>query len=87
MTYPSPVDAAGRRAARRDTINRAVALIDSADPAALAHWLAQTRVHAHLQADPAALRGNLTSAADGTPQAFSAWKVSQQLLQAAGLPY
>lgn len=71
---------------RYDTINRAIALIDDADPADLARYLADTRLHDHIKADPATLRRHLADA-NGTAQVFSAWKAAQQLLQAAGLPY
>lgn len=76
-------------AARTDTIRRAIALIDTADPSDLAGYLAQTSMHDHIKADPATLRQHLT---DATPDAsaghrFGAWKAAQQLLQAAGLPY
>jgi hypothetical protein len=71
---------------RYDTINRAIALIDTADPASLAAWLAQTDLHDHIKADPATLRQHLADA-NGTAQVFSAWKASQQLLKAAGQPY
>lgn len=74
-------------AARRAVINRAADLIDTASPADLQRYLAQTGIHAHLKADPAALRDNLTSAVDGTPQAVGAWKAAQQILDAAGLPH
>ena len=75
-----------RLAARLDVIRRAIALIDLSDPADLVGYLAQTDIHDHLKADPAALRGNLATA-DGTAQVFGAWKAAQQLLKAAGHPY
>lgn len=71
---------------RHDTIRRAIDLIDTAKPADLWRYLAQTDIHAHLKDDPAALRRTLADAA-GTAQVFGAWKASQQLLRAAGLPY
>ena len=76
-------------ATQRDTIDRAIALIDTADPADLAGYLAQTSLHDHIKADPATLRQHLAAA---TPDAdigrrFGAWKAAQQILQAAGLPY
>ncbi len=74
------------REGRHDTIRRAIDLIDTATPADLAGYLAQTSIHDHLKADPDALRDNLEKA-DGTAQVFGAWKASQQLLKAAGLPY
>jgi hypothetical protein len=72
---------------RQDTIRRAIALIDTAAPADLKDYLAATRIHARLQADPAALRDSLATVTDGTPQALGAYKAAQQILQAAGLPY
>ena len=74
------------RAERLDTIRQAVNLIDSADPADLARYLTEVSVYDHLKADPAQLREKLTTA-DGAGPVFAAWKVSQQLLEAAGLPY
>ena len=71
---------------RHDTIRRAIALIDTADPADLSRYLADTSLHDHIKADPATLRKHLATA-DGTAQVFGAWKAAQQLLQAAGLPY
>jgi len=71
---------------RHDTIRRAIDLIDTAKPADLAGYLARTHIHDHLKADPDTLRTNLATAS-GTAQVFGAWKASQQLLQAAGLPY
>lgn len=76
---PSPT------AYRQDTIRRAVALIDTASAADLARYLSQTQIHAHLQADPAALRDSLASAI-GTDHQTGAWKAAQQVLHAAGLP-
>jgi hypothetical protein len=73
---------------RQDTINRAVALIDSASPADLAGYLARTRIHARLRADVPALRGLLASAdVNDSTGAFGAWKAAQQILQTAGLPH
>lgn len=77
-----------RTAPAQATIDRAVALLDEADAADLARWLAATSLHAHLKADPAELRRNLTTFdADSAGERFGAWKGAQQLLQAAGLPY
>jgi hypothetical protein len=72
-------------ASRQDTISRAIALIDTASPADLKGYLAGTRIHARLQADPAGLRDTLAGAI-GTDMAFGAWKASQQILAAAGIP-
>lgn len=71
---------------RRGTIRRAIALMDTADPADLNRYLADTGIHDHLKVDPATLRSHLADA-DGTASVFSAWKASQQILKAAGLPY
>ena len=71
---------------RRDTIRRAIALIDTASPADLGDYLADTSLHDHIKASPATLRKHLADA-DGTAQVFGAWKAAQQLLKAAGLPY
>ena len=71
---------------RHDTIRRAIDLIDTTSPADLWRYLSQTSIHDHLKADPAALRRTLADAV-GTAQVFGAWKASQQLLKAAGLPY
>jgi hypothetical protein len=70
---------------RQDTINRAIALIDTSDHSDLAGYLAQTTIHDHLKASPGALRDALASAV-GTAD-FGTWKASQQLLRAAGLPF
>lgn len=74
-------------AGRRATIDRAVNLLDTASPADLAAWLAKTTIHAHLKADPGALRDVLAGNRDtnGGPL-FGAWKGAQQLLAAAGQP-
>ena len=74
------------RAERRATINRAIDLIDSANPADLTSYLAEASIYDHLRADPAQLREKLATA-DGAGPVFAAWKVSQQILQSAGLPY
>lgn len=75
-------------AARQATIDRAVALLDTADPGDLTVWLASTTLHAHLKADPAELRRLLTTFdPDSVGERFGAWKGAQKLLQAAGLPY
>ena len=74
------------KAVRRDTINRAIALIDVATPADLADWLRQINVRDSLRDNPADLRAHLADSLD-EDFLFPAWKVSQQLLEAAGLPY
>jgi len=75
---------------RQDIINRAITLIDNANPHALARYLADTSLHDHIKADPGTLRQHLADATapDASVGArFSAWKAAQQLLQAAGLPW
>ena len=75
-------------APRQATIDRAIALIDTATPSDLTGYLAQTRIHDHLKSDPATFRDHLAAATpDDTPRHFGAWKAAQQILQAAGLPY
>ena len=83
---PNLTPNSAKTADRHGIIRRAIDLIDAASPADLAGYLAQTDIHDHLKADPAALRRNLATA-DGTAQVFGAWKAAQQILRAAGLPY
>jgi hypothetical protein len=77
------------RAARIDTIKRAISVIDNATHADLAGYLVRTDIHDHLKADPLTLRKGLAfaAAADDTPTIFGAWKAAQQICKAAGLPY
>jgi hypothetical protein len=65
-------------------IARAIAYLRTADPADLPAVLAQTRIHAHLQADPAALRDMLASDAHPVTPAHLA---ARQILGAAGIAY
>ena len=64
----------------QDLIDRAIALIDTAGPADLTAILAQTSIHDHLKADPAALRANL---ADDSHPFISRRLAAQSILAAA----
>lgn len=67
-------------------IQRAITLIDTTSPDAIAPLLAQTGAHAHVKASAAAFRAVLAD--DSTAFALIGRRqIAQQLLQAAGLPY
>jgi hypothetical protein len=71
-------------AADRDLIDRAIAYLDTAPPAAITAVLAPTSLHDHLKADPASLRATL---ADDSHPSTHRRRAAQQILRAAGLPY
>jgi hypothetical protein len=61
---------------RNDVIAKAIAYLDTADPADVAAVLAQTSIHKHLKADPAALRASLASPALPVHAAHrAAWQI------------
>ena len=76
---------------RTDTINRAIAWIEGHSDVDLVFITLQyTTVKQHLKDNPGALVAALREATRSTAAAghrFSAWKVAQQICQAAGLPY
>jgi hypothetical protein len=71
---------------RVDTVYRAVDLIDDASPDYLAACLVNAKIHAPFHRDHAKLRALLVADLTGF-RLISAWKASQRLLKAAGLPY
>lgn len=77
------------RAGRQNTIDRAVMLLEESSPENVVRYLALTQAWDHLKADPAKVHDLLAdiTADDETARHFGAWKMAQQILQAAGLPY
>jgi chromosome segregation ATPase len=72
-------------AERRDTIKRAVDLIDSASPEDVKRWLAHTNIRDEMKADPGRFRSALDTDLhedDGIPL-FSRWRAALQFLHAA----
>lgn len=72
---------------RRETVRRAVELMDTAPLPDLRRYIAQTRASADLKADPPALHAALAADAKRDRVPFGTWKIAQQLLHAAGLPH
>jgi len=75
------------RAARKATIDRAVAYLSSADRDAVVALLAPTPIADRLKTDPDALKQALREADPQNPNFFAKWKAAQNVLRAAGLPW
>lgn len=74
--------------ARRETIARAIEFLETSDEYDALMVLQQTQIHAHLKTDPAALVDKLRQEESAAGlSGFGCWKASQQICQAAGLPY
>lgn len=71
--------------ARKQTILRAIRLIDSTDAARLAVMLRNAEIKPGLQEDTGKLRALLAASLEGVT--FGAWKASQRICKAAGLRY
>lgn len=71
--------------ARKQTILRAIRLIDSTDADKLATVLRNAEIKPELQADTGRLRALLAASLEGVT--FGSWKASQRICKAAGLRY
>ena len=66
---------------RAAVVARAIDLLNTADPADLARYLATTNIHDHLKADPSALARAL---ADPAIPSGTAYRAAVKILTAAG---